>query len=160
MAENGLPHGYMVPKVRSAADIAKVAARLDQLEKKRPGARGPRWLLPIATELPAAVFELPKIAAAPRVSAITWGCEDLSAEIGATSTRLDDGQYLPVFALVRSATLLAAKAAGAGARPNRSLNRQGWQVLMRSTACTLLSRMPAACRMSVRMQRAWGLTER
>ena len=62
--QNGLPHGYMIPKVRSVRDVETVAAELDRLEA---GAGAPRWLLPIATEVPEAVFELPSIAKGPRV---------------------------------------------------------------------------------------------
>ena len=45
-------------------------------------------LLPIATETPEALLNVRSIAAADdRVAAITWGCEDLSAEMGALGTR-------------------------------------------------------------------------
>ena len=58
-----------------------------------------------------AVCSLREIAKGPRVVAITWGCEDLSTEIGASSTRNVNNEYLPVFEYVRSTCLLAAKAA-------------------------------------------------
>mmetsp|Transcript_32240 Transcript_32240/g.83651 ORF Transcript_32240/g.83651 Transcript_32240/m.83651 type:complete len:267 (+) Transcript_32240:108-908(+) len=43
---------------------------------------------------------------------MTWGCEDLSAAIGATATRDAAGRYLSVFEHARVQVLLAAKAAG------------------------------------------------
>merc|ERR1712159_311902 len=115
-ATNGLPHGFMVPKVRSVADLELISSHLDKLEP----AGTKRWLLPIATEVPDAVFELRSIAKGPRVHGITWGCEDLSTEIGARSTHRPDGgreKYLRVFELVRCTLLLAAKAAGVIATP-------------------------------------------
>jgi len=46
---------------------------------------------------------------------VTWGAEDLSAELGAKKRRDGTGSYLEVFQLCRSLTLLAAKGAGAQA---------------------------------------------
>lgn len=44
--------------------------------------------------------------------AITWGCEDLSAELGSITTRHEStGEYLDVFRHCRTMCLLAAKAA-------------------------------------------------
>ena len=60
-------------------------------------------------------MRLEEIADGPRVAAVTWGSEDLSAALGATRTRSDDGQYLPVFELVRQLALLAAHATGVAA---------------------------------------------
>ena len=100
------PDGLMVPKVRGRKDLEVIDAFLTKL-----GA--PQWLLPIATELPEAVFNIAEIARGPRVAAITWGCEDLSSELGAMAKRDPrTGKYLPLFESVRSACLLAAKSAG------------------------------------------------
>jgi citrate lyase subunit beta/citryl-CoA lyase len=66
----------------------------------------------IATETPQAVQNLASLPHAPRVTALTWGAEDLSAALGARRNRGDDGRYLPVFEHCRFATLLAAAAAG------------------------------------------------
>jgi citrate lyase subunit beta/citryl-CoA lyase len=101
--------GFMVPKVESQEELLMLDDFLRTLEKQ--DACKPKVLLPIATETPKAVLNIAKIAEGPRVCAITWGCEDLSAEMGAFGTRNASG-YLDVFSHCRNMCLLAAKAAG------------------------------------------------
>ena len=104
--------GFMVPKVESRAELETLDEILSGLEASSLVER-PKVLLPIATETPAAVLNIAEIAKGPRVCAITWGCEDLSAELGSFGTRnAKSGQYLDVFRHCRNMCLLAAKAAG------------------------------------------------
>ena len=98
------PHGIVLPKAEGAADIVRLDALLD-------GAALP--ILPIATETPAAVFELGSFrAVGPRLAGLTWGAEDLPAAIGASRAREDDGGYTDPYRMVRSLALFAAHAAG------------------------------------------------
>ena len=48
----------------------------------------------------------------PRLAAVTWGAEDLSAAIGAISNREADGSYSPLYVLANSLCLCAAASAG------------------------------------------------
>jgi citrate lyase subunit beta/citryl-CoA lyase len=74
----------------------------------------------IATETPQAVLNLPgyaeRLAQVPevlqRVTALTWGSEDLSAALGVTSKVDEHGALTFTFQLARSLTLLAATALG------------------------------------------------
>ena len=50
-----------------------------------------------------------------RLAGITWGCEDLAADVGAAENRGSDGAYLEPFRLARSLCLFAAAAAGVAA---------------------------------------------
>jgi citrate lyase subunit beta/citryl-CoA lyase len=69
--------------------------------------------LPIATETAAAIFALGDFArVADRLCGLTWGVEDLSAAIGASTARETDGRFTPPFEMVRSLALFAAQAAG------------------------------------------------
>ncbi len=102
------PDLFMVPKVETPYDLERIDAQLRRLPhppEEEPG------LIPIATETPAAVLGVADIARAPRVRALTWGAEDLSAALGAQRTRDRSGRYLEVFRLARSLALLAASAA-------------------------------------------------
>jgi citrate lyase subunit beta/citryl-CoA lyase len=102
--------GYVVPKVAGASDVTEFARMLESAEA--PGAR-PMALIPIATELPEAIFHLREIALAhPRVGAMFWGMEDLGVEVGARRTRHDNGDILEAFKTVRSLAMFAASAAG------------------------------------------------
>jgi citrate lyase subunit beta / citryl-CoA lyase len=68
----------------------------------------------VATETPAAVLRLPEFARAklPRLVALNWGAEDLSAAIGASTNVDRNGIWSLTYRWTRSAVLLAAKAAG------------------------------------------------
>jgi len=48
----------------------------------------------------------------PRLAALTWGAEDLSAALGAATSRDGAGELLLTYKVVRSLCLIAAKAAG------------------------------------------------
>jgi citrate lyase subunit beta/citryl-CoA lyase len=104
--------GLVVPKVR-AAELRAFAAALDELERRHGGEIGATRLLPIATETPASLFSMGEYAAGgPRLAALTWGAEDLSAALGAATAVDEGGAWLPVYQLARSLCLLAARAAG------------------------------------------------
>ncbi|WP_088182899.1 HpcH/HpaI aldolase/citrate lyase family protein [Sphingobium sp. Z007] len=99
----GRPDGIVLPKAEGAASVAALLALIG--ENSPP-------ILPIATETPAAIFQLGSYAAvSDRLAGLTWGAEDLPAAIGATTSREDDGRYTPPYEMVRSLTLFAAHAA-------------------------------------------------
>ncbi len=106
------PDGIVVPKAESLADVETADSLIAKAEARAGLAAGSVKLLLIGAETPASVFHLPEMAAHPRVDGMTWGCEDLSAELGAGAIRDRNGDYLEVFALARSMALLAAAAAG------------------------------------------------
>ena len=106
------PHSLLVPKVSSTEDVIALVQRLEDLEAQRSSPYAPVNLMLVATETAAGALNLPTTARAPRVSAVTWGAEDLSALLGASSTRDGAGDYWPVFAHCRLMTLLSAAAAG------------------------------------------------
>ena len=65
------------------------------------------------TETAAAVFNLGSYkGSSPRLASLTWGAEDLSADIGAETNRGPDGRHTEPFRLARSLCLFAAVAAG------------------------------------------------
>ncbi len=99
------PDGIMLPKAEGAASIQALIALAD-------GANVPP-ILPIATETPAAIFELGTFRQVrDRLAGLTWGAEDLPASVGASTSREEDGRYTAPFELARSLTLFAAHAAG------------------------------------------------
>ncbi|MFB0873185.1 MULTISPECIES: CoA ester lyase [unclassified Sphingobium] len=103
----GRPDGLLLPKAEGAASIRALLAIAG---KDAPS------ILPIATETPAAIFQLGSYGeVAPHLAGLTWGAEDLPAAIGAATSREDDGRYTPPYEMVRSLTLFAAHAAGAPA---------------------------------------------
>ena len=108
------PDGVMLPKCGGPADIAQLSHYLDALEAQAGVAGGSIKIVPVATETAAAPFALGDYAGAglDRLLGLTWGAEDLSAALGA-STNLDpSGGWALTYRLVRSLTLMGAKAAG------------------------------------------------
>lgn len=104
------PDGIVLPKAEGAASVDALGALLDQ--HGRPSLP----ILPIATETPAAIFQLGSYReVAERLCGLTWGAEDLPATIGAATSRNPDGSYTPPYEVARSLTLFAAHAAGVAA---------------------------------------------
>src|SRR5216684_3959859 len=93
----GRPDGYVVPKPRRAEDVRRVAAMLDALEQRHGVPFGSSLLVLTATETPEGLLNIKEIAgASPRVAAVSWGIEDLSAAMGLPRARDDEGRYLDI----------------------------------------------------------------
>jgi len=106
------PAGIVLPKPESAAAANELALRLDALEALHGLQAGSTRILPLCTEHPAAMFSLQSyVGATERIMGLSWGAEDLSAAVGATENRDEEGNWLPVYELARSLCLLAATAA-------------------------------------------------
>jgi citrate lyase subunit beta/citryl-CoA lyase len=109
----GRPDGYVMPKPRRAEDVRRVTARLDALEQRHGLPFGSTRLVLIATETPEGLLNIKEIAAAsPRVAAVSWGIEDLSAAMGLPRTRDEEGRYLDIPRYARVMCAVAASAAG------------------------------------------------
>jgi citrate lyase subunit beta/citryl-CoA lyase len=110
----GDPDGIMLPKIDGPADVLRLSHGLDFLEVRDGIAPGRVRILPVATETAAAPFGLGGFATAglSRLAGLTWGAEDLAAALGATTNLDAAGQWDLTYRLVRSLTLMAAKAAG------------------------------------------------
>ncbi|MES2339171.1 MAG: CoA ester lyase [Pseudomonadota bacterium] len=100
------PAAIVMPKAEGAESVRALARQLAAAGIDAP-------ILPIATETPAAIFQLGSYAASGvRLAGLTWGAEDLPAAIGAATAREDDGSYTAPYEMTRSLTLFAAHAAG------------------------------------------------
>jgi citrate lyase subunit beta/citryl-CoA lyase len=109
----GRPDGYVMPKPRRTEDVRRVTDRLDALEQKHGLPFGSTRLVLIATETPEGLLNIKEIAAAsPRVAAVSWGIEDLSAAMGLPRTRDEQGRYLDIPRYARVMCAVAASAAG------------------------------------------------
>lgn len=106
------PVGIVLPKPLGAKDAIQLAKLLDVFERESELSQGQTLVLPVATERPAALFHMHEyINATPRLAGLTWGAEDLSTAVGATTNRDSQGNWLPPYELARSLCLLAACAA-------------------------------------------------
>jgi citrate lyase subunit beta / citryl-CoA lyase len=108
------PDGIMQPKTNDPECLRRMSYYLDALEAAHGIEPGSIKILPVATETAVAPFHLGAFANAglERLAGLTWGAEDLSAAIGA-STNLDaSGEWAFTYKMARSLTLLAAHASG------------------------------------------------
>lgn len=105
--------GIILPKADGGQDVARLSDLLDPLEMAAGMAPGTVRVIVVATETAAAMFNLGSYAPAhPRLAALTWGAEDLSAVIGATANKEPDGDWTAPYQLARSLCLMAAANAG------------------------------------------------
>jgi citrate lyase subunit beta/citryl-CoA lyase len=107
------PDGVVLPKADGIRDVERLSYYLDALEAHAGVSLGGIRILVVATETPAASFSLGEYAGCslPRLAGLTWGAEDLSSAIGASTNKAADGSWAFTYQLMRSTTLLAAKAA-------------------------------------------------
>jgi citrate lyase subunit beta/citryl-CoA lyase len=110
------PAGLIVPKPDGPQDLLTLDAHLITLETQAGLPQRAIQLLPVATETPTAVMSLHDYRSPPpRLAALSWGAEDLSAALGAATNRDAHGEFLFVHKMVRAMVLIAAKAAGVDA---------------------------------------------
>jgi citrate lyase subunit beta / citryl-CoA lyase len=106
------PDAIMLPKAEGAASIIHADAKLSAREAIAGLPAGHTRIVAIATETAQALFVAGTYrGASARLTGLTWGAEDLSAEIGAEANRDADGHFLEPYRLVRSLCLFAAAAA-------------------------------------------------
>jgi citrate lyase subunit beta/citryl-CoA lyase len=100
------PDGIVLPKAEGGVSVAELTRRLTSQGNVTA------QILAIATETPAAMFQLGSYGGSKRLAGLTWGAEDLPAAIGAATSREPDGRFTAPYELARSLCLFGAAAAG------------------------------------------------
>jgi len=107
------PEAVLLPKCASLADIDLVSGYLADREAAHGLDAGSIGIMPVATESARALRNLMRSDwSHPRLAAMMWGAEDISADIGAFANR-EEGEYTGIFRMARDVCFLAAKEAGA-----------------------------------------------
>lgn len=110
------PDGILLPKARDGGDVLRASHWLESLEARSGIEAGSVGLIPLITESAAAVLNAASFTRLPaRVCGMTWGAEDLAADLGALGNRTPDGEFELPYAYARTICLLAAAAAGVAA---------------------------------------------
>ncbi len=112
----GAPDGICLPKVYSAAEVNTLGHYLSALEAREGRARGATKILCVATETAASLltFHTYLDRVSDRLSAMTWGGEDLAAALGASDNRNPaSGEYDDPYLMAKSLCLATARAIGA-----------------------------------------------
>jgi citrate lyase subunit beta / citryl-CoA lyase len=107
------PDAIMLPKAEGSASVIHADAKLAVREAQSALPDGHIKILPIATETAAAMFLAGTFAGSSnRLIGLTWGAEDLSAELGAQANRDAAGNFLDPYRLARVLCIAGAAAAG------------------------------------------------
>lgn len=106
------PDSYLVPKLHGPGEVRLIDRVITDLERQYGHPIGGVKLIVLATETAAGLLATGEIPCVPRVDAVTWGAEDLSAALGAKRNRDDTGRYLPLFQHAHTMTMLSAVANG------------------------------------------------
>ena len=112
----GAPDGIVLPKPYSAAEVNRLGDYLAALEAREGRAIGATRIFSVATETAASLltFHTYLDRVTPRLTAMTWGAEDLAAALGASDNRNPaTGGYDDPYLLAKSLCLAAARAIGA-----------------------------------------------
>jgi len=108
----GRPEAILLPKAEGGAAVTHLDAKLTAREAIHGLPEGSIRILALATETAAALFLCGTYRdASPRLTGITWGAEDLSAELGAETNRDAKGRFTSPYWLARNLSLAAAAAA-------------------------------------------------
>ena len=110
------PDAIMLPKAEGGGAVVHADAKLATREAIAGLPDGHIKIVAIATETAQALFLAGTYrGASTRLTGLTWGAEDLSAELGAEANRDADGRFLDPYRLAR--TLCLAGAANAEVAP-------------------------------------------
>ena len=106
------PDAILLPKAEGAAAVAETAARLASREAAAGVERGQIKIVAQAIETAAGIFVAGTFrGASERLIGLTWGPEDLSAELGAEANRDAEGRFTEPYRLARALCLFGAAAA-------------------------------------------------
>ena len=106
------PFGIVIPKCSGSDTLEPVRHYLDALEAANHVPAGQTKILAIVTETARSLFHLGEYDnTSGRLWGMTWGGEDLSADVGSISNR-EGATYTEPYRLARSLCLFAAAAAG------------------------------------------------
>ena len=107
------PDGIVQPKSQDGNCVKTLNTMMKQLRQQAGITATMPKIMVIATETPLSLFHLHTYGGVcDNLTAMTWGAEDLSAELGATTNRDENGAHTGPYQLARSLCLAGAVAAG------------------------------------------------
>ncbi|ARQ01265.1 HpcH/HpaI aldolase/citrate lyase family protein [Pseudorhodoplanes sinuspersici] len=109
----GKPDAIMLPKAAGGVSVTHLHAKLSAREAIAGLPDAAIGIIAIATETAASLFTTDTYGgSSPRLTGLTWGAEDLSADLGAEANRDERGDFLDPYRLARVLCLAGASAAG------------------------------------------------
>jgi citrate lyase subunit beta/citryl-CoA lyase len=109
----GRPDAIMLPKAAGGVSVTHLHAKLSAREAMAGLPDSGIGIVALATETAASLFTTGTYSgSSPRLAALTWGAEDLSADLGAEANRDESGNFLDPYRLARTLCIAGASAAG------------------------------------------------
>lgn len=106
------PQGIMLPKACGGRDVAHLSTKIAVREAESDLPDGGTRIIAIGLETGRSFFQMATFdGASHRLAGLTWGAEDLAADIGAAANRDARGHFTSPFRLAREMALFAAAAA-------------------------------------------------
>lgn len=106
------PHSIMLPKIEGPRDVERLDHYLSAFEAASGRSPGSTGIIAVVTETPKALFSLGSYGnCSKRLLGMTWGAEDLSAALGASTNRDNSDELAFTYRLARSLCLAGARAA-------------------------------------------------
>ena len=106
----GKPYGIFLPKPAGAEDFKTLDHYLSALEVQNDIEPGTTLLMSVAESSLGAINQAEFAHGSERLAALTWGAEDISADIGASTNKDEHGSYFLVHRMNRANCLLVAAA--------------------------------------------------
>jgi len=107
------PDGIVQPKTQDGNCVKTLSTMMMQMRAQSGISTAMPAIVVIATETPLSLFNLHTYGGvSDYLTTMTWGAEDLSAELGATTNRDETGAHTAPYQLARSLCLAGAIAAG------------------------------------------------
>jgi citrate lyase subunit beta/citryl-CoA lyase len=130
----GRPDGILLPKAEGGAAVIYVDAKLGAREAMAGIDDGHIKIVAMGIETAAGLFLAGTFRqSSSRLVGLTWGAEDLSAEIGAEANRDAQGRYTNLYLLARSLCLAGAAAAEVQAIDTVTIDFRNMAALRRDT---------------------------
>jgi len=108
----GAPAGIFLPKPDSSEDVKAVDHYLTALEQQNGLEQGSTKIISLA-ESALGALNLPSfVGVSRRLHGLTWGAEDMAADLGASTNVDDNGNYFLVHQLTRANCLMVSVAGG------------------------------------------------
>ena len=113
---SGLPDGIILPKSQNGADVQHLSVKLSVREAEHGQSDGITKIIAVVGETAAAIFEMGGYrGASRRLAGLIYGGAELGSALGIAACERPDGTLAAPFAMARSLTLFAAKAANVAA---------------------------------------------
>jgi len=128
------PDAIMLPKAEGGASIVHADAKLGAYEAINGLPDGHIKILAMAVETAAGLLLAGTVGRpSARLIGLSWGAEDLAAELGAETNRDGDGRYTPPYLLARTLCLTVAAAAAVPAIETIYMNYRDAEGLRRDS---------------------------